>query len=228
MENQTSVVTPPETNTHKAKPSLLGMIANPGEQFERIKENPRFWVPLILVTLLYIVGSILTSLVITIDMIVVEDELIGIITPEAMLTSTKAGIIGFSVVLPIIMVLIYSFVQLIITNISQTGVRFKQLLSMNIFVYVVVSLGVLLNGIVIYVTGTNPIEIPSSTSLGALIETEGMAGALNAIEVFHIWSLILVGIGLNKVGGLSKKASILTIIAFLVVSLISAAFGLFG
>src|SRR5690625_3459566 len=41
------------------KPSLFGIIMNPREQFERIRENPKVLVSLIIVTLLTIVAMLL-------------------------------------------------------------------------------------------------------------------------------------------------------------------------
>ncbi|MDV2583640.1 Yip1 family protein, partial [Alkalibacillus haloalkaliphilus] len=37
----------------KEKPSLFKVITDPGEQFSRIKENPKVLVPLLIVTVIY-------------------------------------------------------------------------------------------------------------------------------------------------------------------------------
>ena len=47
----------------KAKnPSIWGMIWSPTEQFERIKERPKIWGALAIVTVLFVIGMYLTSL----------------------------------------------------------------------------------------------------------------------------------------------------------------------
>ena len=39
------------------KPSLLGTIWSPGEQFERIRERPKVWGPLAIIALLFTILS---------------------------------------------------------------------------------------------------------------------------------------------------------------------------
>lgn len=49
-----------ETNleTEKVKnPSLLGLITRPGKQFERMREKPAFWFPLVIVLILSVAGA---------------------------------------------------------------------------------------------------------------------------------------------------------------------------
>ena len=64
------------------------------------------------------------------------------------------------------------------------------------------------------------------TSLGSIIEAEGSLGAvLGSIEIFAIWGLILVAIGLHKVAGFSKGLAWTVSIAFFVISIIFALIG---
>lgn len=51
-----------EVSTPKENPSLLGMFTSPGQQFERIREKPKIWVPLIIVSILYVFGTIFMAL----------------------------------------------------------------------------------------------------------------------------------------------------------------------
>ncbi len=57
-----------ETNVEKnsgtsaEKPSLFGVITSPSVQFERIRERPAVWGPLLIVAAIIIVGAVLQSL----------------------------------------------------------------------------------------------------------------------------------------------------------------------
>lgn len=48
--------------TEKVKnPSLFGLITHPGEQFERMREKPAVWFPLVIVLLLSVTGAYMLS-----------------------------------------------------------------------------------------------------------------------------------------------------------------------
>src|SRR5699024_6978535 len=44
------------------KPKLLGMITRPTEQFIKLKQQPIIWVPLIIISLLMMLGTTITAL----------------------------------------------------------------------------------------------------------------------------------------------------------------------
>src|SRR5699024_12839024 len=44
------------------KPKLLGMITRPTEQYIKLKQQPIFWVPLIIIRLLMMLGTTITAL----------------------------------------------------------------------------------------------------------------------------------------------------------------------
>ena len=44
----------------KPKPSLLGMIGSPVEQFEKIRNRPIIWLPMLIVTLFTVIGTLLS------------------------------------------------------------------------------------------------------------------------------------------------------------------------
>lgn len=205
-----------------AKPSLFGMVGNPGEQFERIKERPRFWVPLIVISLLSAVATALLTGAFDFDTTglegLSEDELqivrmVGIIS---------SGVIGLFI--PVLTILISSAVLLLITTMVGTDAKFKQLLSMNTFIYIIPLIGLLLHAVVRLAVGGDPQVY--ATSLGSLVDVEGAAGSvLSGIEVFSIWSMVLTAIGLQKVAGLSKKAAWAVAIAFFVIGLLIGVVG---
>jgi hypothetical protein len=206
MENQTEII------TKEQKPSLLGMFTSPGEQFERIKQVPKIWVPLLIVSILYAIGMTLMALSMDastlIDQGVPEDQV------DLVLGITKVTVAITGILTPIIGVLISSAIQLIITKIASSPASFKQLFSMNTYIMVIGAAGVVLNTAIRYAIGGNP-EI-YVTSLAGLLNQE-KAGILSSFEIFTIWTTIVTAIGLHKTAQLSKGlAWTIAIIFFLI------------
>ena len=206
--------------TKAEKPSLLGMIWSPTEQFERIRERPLIWGALAIITVLFIIGMWLQSLGVEIP------ELEGI--PEEQLANVQVfstiGIIIGGLFTPVITILISSFIYWLIAKIVRSDVSFRQLFSMNTYIMIISALSLIINGIAFALFGGSPEMM--FTSLGSVIDAEGaMNGLLNSIEVFTIWGVILTAIGLNKVAEFSKGLAWTLSIAFFVISVIFAMIG---
>ncbi|NKE07047.1 Yip1 family protein [Mesobacillus selenatarsenatis] len=179
------------------KPSLIGMFWSPGEQFDRIRKNPKIWVPLILVSVLYVIGMM------TLSMDASYLGLDGMSEEEAamVLAFSKITVAITGILTPVFVVLISSAIYMIFTKIAGSDVTFKQLFSMNTHIMIIGAAGLLLNMLLRAVIGGNP-EI-FITSLAGLMNSD-KPGVLGAIEVFSIWQSILTAIGLQRVAGLSK------------------------
>ena len=207
MENQTEIV------TKEKKPSLLGMFTSPGEQFERIKQVPKIWVPLLIVSLLYVVGMTLMALSMDASTLLGGEEFPED-QAELILGIAKVTIVITGIITPIIAVLISSAIHLIITKIASSPATFKQLFSMNTHIMIIGAVGLLLNAVIRYAIGGNP-EI-SVTSLAGLLNQD-KAGILSSFEVFSIWATIVTAIGLHKTAQLSKGlAWTIAIVFFLI------------
>lgn len=209
-----------EVNLPKENPKLLGMFTNPGVQFERIKQSPKIWVPLIVISILYVIG--MTFMALSLDAATLIEQGVPEDQIELVLTITKVTVAITGIITPILGVLISSAIQLAIARIASSSVSFKQLLSMNTFIMVIGAAGLILNMAIRYAIGGNP-EI-YITSLAGLLNQE-KAGVLGSIEVFGIWSVILTALGLHKTAQFSKGlAWTIAIIFFLV----SVGLGLIG
>lgn len=192
------------------KPSLLGIINSPVEQFEKICNRPIIWGAMLVVTALTIIGTLLSFLSMDLESMIGEGvgtENLAVLKIVSTVTSIITGLIT-----PIFSVLISSAIVLAIAKIANKEVTFKQLFSMNTFIYFIPAIGILINGLVHKLIGGNA-QI-SVTSLAGLLNSDSLL--LGSIELFSIWHLVLFGIGLNKVARLSKAASwTITIIFFL-------------
>ena len=202
-----------------AKPSLFGMIWSPGEQFERLRERPRIWLPLIMITLI-------TAIITGLSAYMMPDEVYqmqpGMELPADELAMVKlfgaiGGGIGSLFAIPIT-ILIMAAIMLLVTTLAHTGATFKQLLSLNIFIYFITMLGAILNVLAMPLVGGD--AMASVTSLNSLVGAEGLlSGVLGGVEVFAIWTTILTAIGLQKVAGLSKGMSWTVAIVFFLVGI---------
>ncbi|MBV7504036.1 YIP1 family protein [Bacillus sp. sid0103] len=203
-----------EVKTMNENPKLMGMFTSPGVQFERIKQSPKVWVPLFIISILYVIGMAFMALSMDantlIEQGVPEDQV------DLVLTITKVTVAVTGIIAPIIGVLISSAIQLAIARMASSTVSFKQLLSMNTFIMIIGAAGLILNMGIRYAIGGDP-EI-YITSLAGLLNQE-KAGVLGSIEIFGIWSAVLTALGLHKTAQLSKGLAWTVAIIFFLISI---------
>ncbi len=203
------------------KPSLFGMIFQPGEQFERMREKPVIWLPLILLAILGAIVGVLAGL--NVDYSTVPG-MEGI--PADQIEMTKMfgvifGGIGALFGTPIGFV-VFAAILFGITKIAKSPITFKQMFSLIIFTSFISTIGQVLNQLIIYAIGADPTVM--LTSINSFIGADGvLGGILGTIEVFNIWYYILLGMGLVKVAQISKPAAYTITIIFFVIGLIIAA-----
>ncbi|MGJ7910386.1 Yip1 family protein [Neobacillus sp. LXY-1] len=201
-----------EMNVKEESPRLFGMFASPGTQFERIRRKPKFWVPLIVVSVLYAVGMGLMAA--SMDVSTLIDQGVPKDQAEMVLGITKITMAVTGILTPVFGILISTVIQLIIAKIASSPVTFKQLFSMNAFISIIGAVGLLLNMAIKFGIGGNPqIYI---TSVAGLLNLD-KPGVLGSLEVFGIWSTILTAIGLNRTAEFSKGlAWTIAIVMFLI------------
>lgn len=208
------------------KPSLWGILWSPTEQFGRIKERPKIWGALAIVTLLTVIGVYLSSLG-TLEGIPGMEEIPAEELAELEALSSIFGTITMVITglfTPIIGILISTLIYLLIAKIARSEVSFKQLFSMNTYIMIVSALGTVINGAGVALLGGTVGTM--YTSLGSIIPAQGALGGLfNGLEVFGIWSVILSAIGLHKVAEFSKGLAWTISIVFFVIGLIFAVIG---
>jgi hypothetical protein len=209
-----------EETVQTKKPSLFGMIFSPGKQFERIREKPVIWLPLILLSLLSMIVAIFVTMNIDyaaisgMEMSAEEEEMTKIF---AVIVGALGGLFGTP-----ISYLIFGGILFGIAKIAKSTVTFKQMFSLMIFVSFISMIGQILNQLIIVAIDGDPYIM--LTSLNSFIGAKGALGAvLGVIEVFSIWYYILLAIGLVKVANLSKPAAYIITIVFFSLSLIIAA-----
>lgn len=213
-------------NTQKAggeKPSLFGMITSPGLQFERMKTSEKVWGMFFLMALLQGLLNAFTTYVTNTspEMVKVKKEL-GEFAGQSSLTSDVisslvSGTIG-GMLVTFIVAAIYKIFMMFYGN----DTPYKKLVTIIVYANIVVIIGGFINGIIALILG----EAPNAyTSLGALFEQGSLAyGIGNTIEVFYLWNIVLIWLGLQITAGVSKvKAAIPIIVLFIIKALFLAA-----
>ncbi|RVU60816.1 hypothetical protein BM74_29290 [Bacillus thuringiensis] len=213
-------------NTQKIggeKPSLVGMITSPSLQFERMKTTEKVWGMFFLVALLQgLLGGLTTYVVNTSpEMIKMQKEL-GELAGKSSITSEVIYGIGSSFASAMIGTLFIAAIYKIFMMFFGNDTPYKTLLNIVVYTNIVLIMGDLINTILslIFDSGTT-----QYTSLGLLFKEGTFAyGIGNTIEIFYVWNLVLIWLGLHITVGLSKvKASIPIIVLFIIKAVFLAA-----
>ena len=194
----------------KQKPSLLKMFWRPKEQFVKIRSNPIMATPLIIVTVIYIMASMVKALLIR-----AEDLMLpGMTVQEAdMVAATAKAFTAMSgFISPVFTILFMTLIYFIILKIARKNMTFKQLFSMNTYIFVVQAVGLLVNSLLMMV-----IDSSSGSAITSLALFNRDWSLLNAIELFTIWKFVLTAIGFHLVGQLSKSTSIILVIVLFII-----------
>jgi hypothetical protein len=204
----------------KSKPSLFGMFWSPGEQFDRMRQNPTIWIPLILISVVYAIGMYLMSQ--SMDASYLGFEGMSEEEIEIALAFSKIFVVITGILTPAFVALISSAIYMIFTKIAGSGVSFKQLFSMNTHIMIIGAAGLVINMALRLVIGGNPDVMP--TSLAALMNSD-TPGVMGSFELFSIWQVIVTAIGLHRLAGLSKGWAWGISIGFFLLGLVYAYIG---
>lgn len=213
-------------NTQKVsgeKPSLFGMITSPGLQFERMKTSEKVWGMFFLVALLQgLVGGLTTYVVNTSpEMIKMQKEL-GELAGKSSITSEVIYGIGSGFVGAMFGALFVAAIYKIFMMFFGNDTSYKKLLMIVVYLNIALIIGGLINGVIALILDGGATQY---TSLGPLFEQGSLAyGIGNTIEVFYLWNLVLIWLGLQATAGLSKvKAAIPIIVLFIIKAVFLAA-----
>lgn len=198
------------------KPSLLGMITSPGLQFERMKTTEKVWGMFFLVALLQgLVGGLNSYVTYTSpEMIKMQKEL-GELAGKGSITSEVIYGIGSGFVGAMIGALFVSAIYKVFMMFFGNDTSYKKLLTIVVYTNIILIIGGLINGIIALILDGGATQY---TSLGPLFDQGSLAyGIGNTIELFYLWNLVLIWLGLQVTAGLSKvKAAIPIIVLFII------------
>jgi len=213
-------------NTQKVggeKPSLFGMITAPGLQFERMKTSEKVWGMFFLMALLQGLLSAFTTYITNTspEMVKVKKEL-GEFAGQSSLTSDVISSIVSGTIGGMLVTFVVAAIYKVFMMFYGNDTSYKKLVTIIVYTNIVVIIGGFINAIIALILGVAP---TAYTSLGPLFETGSVAyGIGSSIEVFYLWNIVLIWLGLQITAGVSKvKAAIPIIVLFIIKALFLAA-----
>ncbi|ATH91250.1 hypothetical protein ACH95_08930 [Bacillus glycinifermentans] len=191
------------------KPSLIGLITSPAKQFERMRERPAIWLPMIIVAVLSALAAYL---------VISKSAIFG---QEDLNTVRSTAIIVRNIFQSVIFFVLGALVLWLLAKIGGGKTNFITMLSLIVFVNFIPAIRDIIINVIYYLTGSDIVF--SVTALDGLIPAEEPLGTvLNACDIFTIWSFALTAIGLQKAGGSSKRAAWIGVAVLFILKLLLA------
>ncbi|AHX21180.1 MULTISPECIES: Yip1 family protein [Bacillus] len=208
------------------KPSLLGMITSPSEQFERMKTSNAVWGAFwLLVLIAGLVGGFAAYVYsLTPEAIKLNKEL-GVTVSAAMTYGMGFGVIAISMAFVFLLsAVVYKVLMVFISN----DTSYKKLLAITVYSSVISLLGLLINTILAYILGGSGQEMYTGLEPIFASSSGVVKGIVSKFEVFTIWGYAVTWLGLQITAGLTKKqATIITIVFFVLTLGMGALQGMF-
>jgi len=121
----------------------------------------------------------------------------------------------------------------VLVTMLSSKANFRQYFTVTLFASIIGGLSMLVSSAVVRARGADAIRTPedAQVSLGlGFLAPEGVAHAiLGAIDVFAVWSLVLIGMGLMNVFDMSRRHAVFCVIpwflVYLLLSVVGQAFG---
>lgn len=193
------------------KPSLIGLITSPVQQFERMKERPVIWLPMIIVIAL----SALSVYLVTSKFAADADYVVHF-------SALKSGVAVFrDIFQSIIFFVLSALVLWLLAKIGGGATNFICMVSLSVFVNFIPVVRDVIISAIYYITDSEAAF--SVTSLDGIIPTEEpLLTVLSAFDIFTIWSFALTAVGLQKAAGSSKRAAWIGVAVLFILKLLFA------
>lgn len=206
--------------------NIIGAIIEPKEALKRVSEESKIFKYLIPITLVQLIITIVDMPKLISYTILKAQELPNFsqsvipIMKNAVIISTLVAAI-FS---PVVIALIVTAVIKFITMFLQENGEFKHLLCVNILAYVPIVIGQMLVAVVMLFTDAENIRnISTSFTVflsSSISETSTIYKLFSCFDLFSIWSLILVSIGVSVVYKMKIKKSSLMVLGIYIIVIV--------
>ena len=224
-----AVAMPPEAETpaQSFPERLMGVFISPGETFEDVARKPGFWAPLIVIVLGSVVMIETMIWKIGLERLVragiEQSSRASSMSPEQMDQAVSQGAKISAVIMhiagllgpPIVLLIIAGVGILIVNVIFGARASFKTIFSLVCYADLVSLLGVLMSVAVMLFGDPDhfPSQNPIPGNVGFFLNPHEVSKPLYAlassVDIFTIWLLILLGVGLSKgTGGKVKPLPI--------------------
>ena len=226
MENQNQELeVAVNTNSPYSLKGIVEVFYAPSELFKRVKDNPKILVPyIVLMCTSLLVGLLLSDLILQVQLASPEFQanLQGQEVTEGMIQILKVTAIIGMVISMALVPLITAGLALFFGNFVMGGkATYKQMLSTMLYCEVLFMVGELLLIPMVLAKGS----LTAGISLGFLAADQGVQSlafvALSKISLFHIWEIVVAGIGLSTIYGFTRnKGYILAVLSLGLLSMI--------
>lgn len=212
---------------------IVGVVISPSDTMESLVRKPSLMFPILLI-------MFAPLLLVLIDYSSIESLLRNYVelanthakhhmSPKELDSFIKSSMYAIPVLLPFFLEIIWvagTGVIFVIMKLFGSDGKFNQYLSITGYTLVIAVIGFLFMALVSFVTGNIGLRL----SLDILLSnTKGsyfkgfMSGMLGAIDLFSIWFISVLGIGIMRVSELSKKKVYTILIAtYTIISIINA------
>ncbi len=207
--NSAEVITPQQSVKGLSTKGLAEVFYRPAAFFEQLKHQPKVLVPYIVVGLIFLLTFWLIqdlSVQVALDSPQMQQNLQGQAPPPQVVSAIRVT----TLVMPTLTYLIYPLVvaalMMLVGNFFMGGkASYKQLLSVALYGAMICAVGKLVLVPLMLAKGS----ATASISLGVLAPTQSPFDpvwvALSSIDLFNIWEIIAVGIGLAAVYNISRN-----------------------
>ncbi len=189
---------------------IVEVFYQPAKLFERIKDEPKILVPwifffLLIFSLIYLVSDLMVEM----QMEVMREKFAGQVQTSADVSSKDMIKWSTIILIPLAFMLaplIAAALALFFGNVVMEGrAKFKQLLSVMIYGEIVYVLGSLMLAPLILAKGSLNVTISLAALLQDVQVQDPLYVALSKIGAFHIWEIMIIGIGLSIIYGFSRN-----------------------
>ena len=231
--NESSDMESSEVIHMSAVGKLINIVLSPSKALKAIKHKPTIWAAMIALPILPLLYYLICWQAYEIQMIqMLESQFAGMgmeLTRdilEMQLNIMKYTAPGGAVVGTYFGLLIPSVFYFLIGKLMKKNGTFKQTFSLMAHTAIIASLIWLMHIIITLALGESNILAPM-TSLASLLPADMYGsvvyGMLSTIEVFSLWYMFVLYMGLHIVLDYSKKAAAITVVATLVISMLITA-----
>ena len=205
---------------------IMDLVLNTKTGLEKFKPNRKQ------VIILLLIMTILSAVMVYLTLSSSTNQIVEQLQNNMKTSVNKATIQSFvtiisvatGVVFPVLTIAFNALLFFLATKFFSINLKYKTLFSLFTYLYPLTLISNIINFILKYFFDiSNNVRI---TSLNGFFYLDGKLGILlNSIDIFQIWSLIIVYFALIKLGGMEKSSSFTIIFTyFLIVSVTSILF----
>jgi len=211
---------------------LVWIFVSPARVFAEIREgNARWWHPWIWQSVVYLIAGYLS---LPIQRAVMELN-VNDLSPDDLAKQLqfmdRFGVLQIlaTPVLLLLFSLALAGITYVLVTILSSRANFRQYFTITLYASIIGALSMLVSTVAVRMRGVETIRVPEdaqvSLGLGFLVPEGVWHAILGSVEVFAVWSLVLIGMGLMHVFDMTRKQAIACVVPWWVIIALFAIMG---